>query len=77
MSNANTERRQKWDEEILQKMTIYCTDNFKRNYLLATKRRIFRTDDMKDVEPLQDENYETAISEIKQYLDNNFDCYTK
>ena len=76
LKNANTERRQKWDEEILVQITTNCTPAFRMNYLLATKRRPFRVNDMKDVEPLQDKDFDAALSEIKQYLDNHFNIYT-
>ncbi len=70
LKNASTERRQEWDERVLVQMQKYCAPGFRANYLMATERR-------HDKESLlQDEYYDKAVSEIKDYLDNMFEYYT-
>ncbi len=71
LKNANTARRQEWDAEILIQMQKYCVPGFRANYLMKTGRRHDK------VSSLQDEYYDKAVSEIKDYLDNMFKYYTK
>ncbi len=71
LKNANAERRQKWDEEVLINMEKYCTFACKMNYLIDTGRRADK------VSLLQDEYYDKAVSRIQDYLDNMFQHYTK
>ncbi len=62
LKDANTARRQQWDEDILiqmQKYRIGC----RLNYLVNTGGR------HNNMSPLQDEYYDEAISTIKQHFD--------
>ena len=71
LRDANTERRQKWDEDVLKDITSDCISTFRTNYLINTRR------DINNVTPLQDENYEKALNQVKQFLDNMFKWYVK
>jgi len=71
LKNANVDRRQKWDEDILIKIKECCTYAFRMNYLVSTGRRLDQ------MSLLQDEYYDKAVSEIKDYLENTFETYTK
>ena len=73
LKDASTSRRQEWDESVLVEMQKYCNSSFRINYLIDTRRR----HDQDHVSPLEDEQYDKAVSRIKDYLDNMFEHYTK
>jgi hypothetical protein len=71
LKKASTERRQDWDVRVLIQMEEYCTPGFRIHYLNDTGRQ-------RGIAPLQDgEYYDKAVSEIKDYIDNMFEYYTK
>ncbi len=71
LKNANTERRQRWDEDVLKEMKNYCRIEFEHIYLLNTGRRNYK------VTPLEDANYDKALSELKDFLDRDFNQFVK
>lgn len=62
---ATTERRQKWDEEVVKALMDSCGDLAKNNYLLNTGRRWGVHD------PLMDTNYDKAVSIIRDIVFSN------
>jgi hypothetical protein len=70
LKNADTVRRQQWDDEVIRTLMDYCGDTTKNNYLLHTHRRWGEND------PLLDVNYDMAVSKIKEMVfSNNFSGY--
>ena len=71
LKDANTERRQKWDEETLKLLKKYCEKEFENIYLLNTGRRNL------DFTPLEDNNYDKALSILIHFIDKDFDTFIK
>lgn len=71
LKNANTERRQNWDEEVLKEIKNHCLIEFEHIYLLNTGRRNY------EFTPLEDGNYDKALSELKDFLDRDFNLFVK
>jgi hypothetical protein len=69
LKNAGTEQRQQWDEDIYQNLRHYCGNNFANNYLMHTGRR-YGT-----YSPINDNNYNNAVAEIRRLIDNDFDRF--
>ncbi|MBN4054242.1 hypothetical protein JYT87_00870 [Nitrospira defluvii] len=71
IEHSNTFRRQEWDKDVLNKISTHCKPIFKTNYLINTRGT------STNAGPLQDAQYSKALEQIKDYLDNMFDIYTK
>lgn len=71
LKNANTDRRQRWDIEVLKEIKNYCHIEFEHIYLLNTGRRNY------EFTPLDDSNYDTALSHLKNFIDRDFDKFIK
>ena len=71
LKNANTDRRQRWDEEVLKTIADYCNQTFKDLYLLNTMRR------NSIVTPLEDIHFEKALREIEKLIDHDFSRFIK
>ncbi len=69
LKNAGTERRQKWDEEVLKQIKENCDGGFVFRYLVNTNRRggVFS--------PLDDKDYDIALTIIKDLLRDNFNLH--
>lgn len=72
LKESCTERRQKWDEEVLRNIKDYCNTTCEDMYILNTNRRVGIST------PLDDKYYEKALEYIKnQFLDEDFDLLIK
>lgn len=71
LRDANTERRQKWDEIVLLKMKDHCKIEFKNLYLLNTGRENYV------ITPLEDKDYDKALDQIKDFIDRDFDIFVE
>ncbi len=57
LRDSGTERRQGWDEDVLNFMDKYCSGSIKENYLRYTERRW----GMEGFHPLSDDKYNNAL----------------
>ena len=71
LKNANTVRRQEWDERVIKEIKNYCSQEFENIYFLNTGRRNQR------ITPLEDINYDKALYEIEKLIDVQFDWFIK
>jgi len=71
LKSANTDRRQRWDEEVLKTIINYCNQTFKDLYLLNTMRQ------NSVVTPLEDVHFDKALQEIEKLIDRDFDRFIK
>ena len=71
LKGSSVERRQKWDEDVLKEIKNYCRIEFEHIYLLNTGRRNYA------FTPLEDENYDKALSNLKDFIDRDFDQFIK
>ena len=69
LKNANTDRRQRWDVDVLKEIKNYCHVEFEHIYLLNTGRRNY------EFVPLDDLNYDTALSHLKSFIDRDFNQF--
>ena len=73
LKQAGTERRQKWDEEILKILTEHFTKACNMNYWLSTRRGV----NAGSIVPLDDNKYNVAVLYIEKLLKIDFDTYFK
>ncbi len=71
LKNANTERRQQWDEKVLIEISKHCRVEFNHIYLLNTRRR------NQQITPLEDSNYDKALQEIENLINRDFNLFVK
>lgn len=71
LRDSCTERRQRWDEEVIVELKKHFTNNFVNNYLLSTGRMYAPPRYL----PLDDKRYDIALSNIKGLLDKDFNTY--
>ena len=71
LKGSSTERRQKWDEDVLKEIKNYCQIEFEHIYLLNTGRRNYM------FTSLEDENYDKALSNLKDFIDRDFNQFVK
>ncbi len=63
--HATPERRQEWDQQVIRALTEHCTRGYLSIYLLNTGR----TDPALPVQPMTDERFPDALSQIEMLLD--------
>jgi hypothetical protein len=71
LKDAGTERRQRWDEEVLKQIKENCEETFMSIYLMNTRRNVG------PLSPVDDEYYDTALTIIKGLLGDNFNRFVK
>jgi len=75
LKDTNTERRQKWDEDVIRGISKYFKANCLNNYLISTGRMFAPP----RYTPLDDNKYNDAVLYVKELLDNDssFNNYLK
>ena len=67
--DSSTERRQKWDEDLIKRLKEFCKNNFYHNYLSKTGRRNYK------FSPLKDSEYNNALQELEHLLNRDFNSF--
>ncbi len=66
---SSTERRQKWDEDLVQRLDEFCRKEFKHIYFSNTGRRNHK------FSPLKDSEYNNALQELEYLLNRDFNSF--
>jgi hypothetical protein len=69
--NADTKRRQKWDENLLVEIKKHCKKEFLWLYLDYTGRRN-QTDT-----PILDDDFDKALCKLEDFLEKDFNIFVK